>query len=61
MQLFNFFFIVLDLFVPKRKAYWVFPVYFVGDGNFSDNMLAVFDVVKSKKCIKKIILTKDNG
>jgi len=59
MIFFNFFLIALVLFVPKRKDYWIFPVYFVGAGNFSDNMLAVFEAVKNEKKIKKIILTKD--
>lgn len=59
--LLNIFLIVLDIFVPKRKDYWIFPVYFVGAGNFSDNMLAVFEEVKSEKSIKKIILTKDKN
>ena len=48
----------IDFFVPKRNDFWIFPVYFLGEGEFNDNILAVFESVKSKKDIKKIILTR---
>lgn len=54
----NIAFNIIDLFIPKRSDYWIFPVYFLGEGNFSDNMLAVFENVKMDSRIKKIILTK---
>ena len=53
--------LVLDFIIPKRKDYWIFPVYFVGAGNLSDNMLAVFESVKTNSNIKKIILTKEKN
>ena len=50
---------ILDLIVPKRNDYWIFPVYFIGKGDFTDNNLAVFEKVKNDPKIKKIILTRD--
>ena len=53
--------LVLDFVIPKRKDYWIFPVYFVGAGNLSDNMLAVFEAVKTNSNIKKIVLIKEKN
>ncbi len=50
---------LIDIIYPKKKTYWIFPVYFIGEGNFSDNMLAVFEEVKNNERIKKIILTRN--
>lgn len=50
---------LIDKKINKQNNYWIFPVYFIGKGHFSDSMLAVFNVVKSDEMIKKIILTKD--
>ena len=50
--------ILLDMLTPKRNDYWIFPTYFIGEGAFCDNNLAVFEKVKYDRHIKKIILTK---
>lgn len=50
--------ILVDKGVKKNKNYWIFPVYFIGSAHFSDNMLAVFEIIKDDENIKKIILTK---
>ncbi len=50
-----------DFVIPKRNDYWIFPVYFLGKGNFSDNILAVFNQVKDDPNIKKIILQRENN
>ncbi len=55
----NRIFIPLDVIIPKRNDYWIFPVYFIGKGDFTDSNLAVFDRVKDDPKIKKIILTSD--
>jgi CDP-glycerol glycerophosphotransferase len=49
---------LIDKSVKKRNDYWIFPVYFIGEGNFTDNNLAVFNIVKDDPNIKKIILIK---
>ena len=58
LRIVNIVFKVMDLFILKRSDYWIFPVYFLGEGEFNDNILAVFEAVKSNKGIKKIILTR---
>ena len=54
-------FLVVDALIPKNGRYWVFPVYFIGEGSFSDNMLAVFMEVRHDPEIKKIILTRNKA
>ncbi|OED89078.1 CDP-glycerol glycerophosphotransferase family protein [Vibrio breoganii] len=56
IRLIKSFFGFVDLFIPKRSNYWVFPSYFIGSGGFCDNSLAVFDEIKYDKEIKKILL-----
>jgi len=51
----------VDPAVPKKSHYWILPVYFIGKGNFSDNMLAIFETIKDDPKIKKIILTKEKN
>ncbi len=48
----------LDKRVPKNDRYWIFPVYFLGKGHFSDNMLAVFEEVKNDPSIRKVLLKR---
>ena len=57
--LINKFFTLLDSVIPKQNDYWIFPVYFIGKGDFTDSNLAVFDRVKDDPQIKKIILARD--
>jgi len=54
----NKFLELFDLIIPKRNDYWIFPVYFLGNNSFNDNLLAIFKEVKDDKNIKKIILTR---
>ena len=49
---------LLDKRVPKNDRYWIFPVYFIGEGHFTDNVLAVFEEVKNDPSIKKILLRR---
>ena len=49
----------VDPFVVKQNNYWIFPVYFIGRGDFCDHALAVFEKVKDDPQIKKIILTRE--
>jgi len=49
----------LDKLIPKNSSYWIMPVYFIGKGDFSDNILAVYETVKKDPSIKKIILTRE--
>ncbi len=49
----------LDILLPKTNDYWIMPVYFIGDGDFVDNVFAVFEKIKNEKHIKKIILTRN--
>ena len=49
---------LLDKRVPKNDRYWIFPVYFIGEGHFTDNVLAVFEGVKNDPSIKKILLRR---
>ncbi len=58
-KIFSYLFALPDALIPKRDDYWVFPVYFLGDGDFSDSNLAIFERVKSDEKIKKIILTRE--
>lgn len=51
-QIFN----IIDVIVPKTKNIWIFPVYFLGDGDFSDNILAFFEAIKNEQSVKKVIL-----
>jgi len=48
-----------DNLLKKSDDIWVFPVYFIGEGSFIDNSLAVFEKVKNNHNIKKIILKKE--
>jgi len=59
LKFINYFLLVIDRFIIKKNNYWIFPVYFVGKGHFSDNMLAIYENVKNDPSIKKIVLTKD--
>ena len=59
LYIINKFFTLLDSIIPKQNNYWVFPVYFIGKGDFTDSNLAVFDRIKNDPKIKKIILTRD--
>lgn len=43
--------------MPKNQNHWVFPVCFQRD-DLSDNLRAVYEEVKNRKDIKKIILTR---
>lgn len=49
---------VADIFVPKSKNIWVFPVHFYLK-TFSDNIRAVYEEVKDDNDIIKVILTRD--
>lgn len=50
---------LLDLVVPKRSDQWIFPVYFVGRGDFGDNARAVFERVKDDPRIAKVVLQRE--
>jgi len=54
----NFIFNILDVIIPKTKKIWIMPVYFLGEGDFSDNILAFYEAIKDNKSVKKIILTR---
>jgi len=56
---YSLFLTLIDVFIPKREDYWLFSVYFIGKGDFTDSSLAVFERVKKDSNIKKIILTRD--
>lgn len=45
-------------FFAKKRNYWIFPVYFIGEGDFTDNSFAIFEQVRMDCNIKKIILTR---
>ena len=51
----------MDYFIPKKQDYWVFPVYFLGEGKFTDNILSIFNQVKNDSNIKKIILRREKN
>lgn len=59
LLIFNIICVKIDKFIPKKNKYWIFPVYFIGKGNFCDNNLALYEKVKNNSDIKKIILTRD--
>jgi CDP-glycerol glycerophosphotransferase len=54
----NIVLVFIDWVIPKRNDYWIFPTYFIGQGNFCDSTLAIYEKVKFENHIKKIILTK---
>lgn len=49
---------VVDIFIPKKKNIWIFPVHFYLK-TFSDNIRAVYEEVKNDESIIKVILTRD--
>jgi CDP-glycerol glycerophosphotransferase len=53
-------FATIDKLVPKNEDCWLFPVYFIGNGDFVDNSLAVFENIKNDRRIKKVVLYRDN-
>ena len=61
LQIGNIIFNVIDVIIPKSRNIWIFPVYFLGEGDFSDNILALFEAVKNEavknsQSAQKIIL-----
>lgn len=59
-KLLAFFWRLLDYLVPKDKQYWAFATHHLRATKFIENQRAVFEHIKSKPEIKKIIFYRDN-
>ncbi len=57
----NLIFNFLDSLIPKSKNIWILPVYFLGDGDFSDNILAFYEKIKNNASVQKIILKRNKN